>query len=85
MSDAPDARDVLVHRLGRLPLHDLDPSLSARLRERAHDRLARAHRSRRPLPALVFTFGRVLEPALAGFLAVANLTWAVLSYLRVLL
>jgi len=27
----------------------------------------------------------VLEPALAGFLAVANLTWAVLSYLRVLL
>jgi hypothetical protein len=80
-----DDRDELVGRLARLALHDLDPTLSARLRERAHDRLARTQRTRRVVPPAVLAFGRVLEPALAGILAVANLTWAVLSYLRVLL
>ena len=85
MSDPRDTRDELVDSLSRLPLHDLDPALTRRLRERAHERLARAQRTRRVVPPFVITFGRVLEPALAGLLAVANLTWAVLSYLRVLL
>jgi hypothetical protein len=84
MPEAPDVRDGLVDWLGRLPLHDVEPTLSARLRERAHTRLTRAHRPRRPLPAFVTAFGRVLEPALAGFLAAANLAWAVLTSLELL-
>jgi hypothetical protein len=85
MPDIRDPHDELVGLVGRLPLHDLDPTLARRVRERAHARLARAQRTRRVVPPFVITFGRVLEPALAGLLAVANLTWAVLSYLRVLL
>jgi hypothetical protein len=84
MPDAVDARDELVDLLGRLPIHDLDSALSRRLRERAHARLARAHRPRRALPALLTAFGRVLEPALAGFLAAGNLAWAVLRSLELL-
>jgi hypothetical protein len=85
MPETRDARDELVDLFGRLPLHDLDPTLAGRLRERAHARLARAQRTRRVVPPFVMAFGRVLEPALAGLLAVANLAWAVLISLRLLL
>jgi hypothetical protein len=81
----PDERDELVGLVGRLPLLDLDPALSRRLRERAHARLARAQRTRRVVPPFLITFGRVLEPALAGLLAVANVAWAVVQSLRLLL
>lgn len=84
MREAPEAPDGLVEWLGRLPLHDLDPTLAGRLRMRAHARLARARRPRRALSASVAAFGRVLEPALAGLLAAGNLAWAVVRSLELL-
>jgi len=84
MPDATAARDELVALLGRLPTHDLDAALSARLRERAHARLARTHRLGRLRPALTTLFDHVLEPALAGMLAAGNLAWAVLRSLELL-
>jgi hypothetical protein len=84
MREAHEARDGLVDRLGRLPLLDLDPVLARRLLERAHARVARAQRTRRVVPPFVVAFGRVLEPAVAGLLAVANLAWAVVQSLRLL-
>jgi hypothetical protein len=77
----PDERDELV---GRLPLLDLDPALSRRLRERAHARLARSQRARWVVPPFILALGRVLEPALAALLAAANVAWAVVQSIRIL-
>lgn len=84
MPDARNTGDELVDRLGQLPLHDLDPALARRLRERAHAHLARAQRTRRLVPPSVIAFGHVLVPAVAGLLAVTNIAWAVVRSLELL-
>jgi len=84
MPDAVAARDELVDLLGRLPTHDLDATLSARLRECAHARLARVHRPGGLRPAFAMLFDRVLEPALVGILAAGYLSWAALRSLELL-
>ena len=84
MHDKPDASRDPFDLLGQLPIHDLEPGLSDRLRERAHVRLARARRSGTVGPALAPALARALEFAVAGLLAVGNLAWAVLRSLELL-
>ena len=84
MPDTPHTHEELVDLLGRLPIHDLDPALSERLRACAHARLARTRRSNTFSPALVPVLARAFEFAAAGILAAGNLAWAVFRSLELL-